>query len=174
MPHRAPENAELEPGSVYLHGQVCAGRGLASQHLATAPQDLDHWLGAPPVAGTLNLVAPRPYLLNRKTARVFDTDQKMVWPAWLGNEPVLIYRWPGCALHVFELISAIHLRCGLGLVDGERVEVKLSTRHMVRVPAHAWALWMVLWGLRETRYYRGHRRYPILAEGLGRRLRAGQ
>ncbi|MCG5533000.1 CTP-dependent riboflavin kinase [Halorhodospira sp. 9621] len=157
-----------------LSGQVCAGRGLASQHLATAPQELEHWLGAPPVAGTLNLVTNRPYRLNTKTAKVFDEDHKMVWPARAGDSPVLVYRWPGCPLHVFELISPVRLRDALGLADGDRLQVHLPAGHLARVSASAWVVWALLWGLRTGRYYRSLGSYPALAEGLGLRLGASQ
>ncbi|MCC3751091.1 MAG: hypothetical protein LLP51_06820 [Halorhodospira halophila] len=174
MPTERSTTADPQPKAVRIEGRVCSGRGLASEHLAAARSDLSRWLGAEPVAGTLNLAARRPYLLNRATARVFDSDHKMVWPAWLDDEPVLVYRWPGCALHILELVSASHLRRRTGLCDGERAAIDLPAQHLLPVPVHAWALWAALWGLRETRYYRGRRGYPILAEGLGRRLSAGQ
>ncbi len=136
-------------------GRVSSGRALASQHLVWHTAQLSKLLGANPQSGSLNITLPRPLKLSAKNGvRLGQGKHRMVWNAYLNERNVLLYRWQGCPLSVVEIISDVHLRSELNLVDDALVELKICRDNVEKIRSREWLGWVLLWQWRTQLYYK--------------------
>lgn len=129
-----------------FQGKVQSGRGIASQHIGEAGDELEIILGQRPLPGTLNVLLDRPLALSKRTGLAFDGGLRTVWPVQLNGKPVWLYRWANCPLHVAEFLSPDHIRSELNLSDGSNVTVEVDQELMDTPPLIAWT---ILWKGRE-------------------------
>jgi hypothetical protein len=105
------------------------------------------------VEGSLNLILKQPLMFANENALKFDDGRRLLWPASLNGLPVWIYRWQHAPLHVVELLSRVHLRQGLGLVDGDLVKVSTKGTNVAIVSPVGRLVWNLCWlGRREWCY----------------------
>ena len=150
------EVTPVQRGPTTLVCTVTGGRGWAStlhrDRLATIDQC--HGLGL--VEGTLNLVSGTPIYLNTGDA-FFVHQNHLFWHARLNDRPVVVSRWRGCPLHVFEVLADTHLRSAMNLVDGSAVKLQLRRNSIDLRRSRSWKTrfaWQVLWKWRESWFYR--------------------
>ena len=141
-----------------LVGTVCSGRQQATEHLRQHAQELQRCLGATPVPGTLNIVLQRPVGLDFQQCRLV-CGKHFFWTALAAGIPALAYRWPGCPLHIVEIVAPITLRMHLGADDGDQVSIAVEGTSALRLPQYL--AWLMLWGSRQDRFYKSND-YPRL------------
>ena len=146
-----------------LVGTVCRGRGVASEHLREYAQELERILGAPPIPGTLNLILQGPLGLDVQQCALVR-DKRFFWSASVAGIPVLAYRWPGCPLHILEIVAPLMLRAHLGAGDGDSVSIAVEGKQTL-TPKQRLS-WSILWSLRQDRFYASD--YPFLIKRFKR------
>jgi len=135
-------------------GHVISGRGLASKHLAEHKSTIQEEIGAEPSDGSLNVVLDRPLLLRNSSAlSLGEKNGRLLWQASACGVPVWVYRYPGIAEHIIELISEQHLRTSLGLQDGDDIEILLKPEDIIPMTRFRRLVWTVIWFGRRDLYY---------------------
>jgi SAM-dependent methyltransferase len=137
-----------------LRGKVVAGRRIASDHIASASDELEIIIGERPYPGSLNVLLDQPTKLSDEAATYFDGGQRLLWPAHVNGTKVWLYRWRNAPLHILELIAPFSLRERFGFAQGGAIEIDVDAAILVRVPRVSWAL---LWKGRERLAYTSDR-----------------
>lgn len=138
-----------------LFGTVISGRGNAASLISVSSHELEAKLGENLVKGSLNIVLRRPIKLNPENAIVFGDGSRLLWPASIGDCPVWVFRWRHSPLHILEVLSAVHLRTTLGLVDGDGVTVEVRRTDVALMSLESKLAWGLFWIGRQNWYYTG-------------------
>ncbi len=133
-------------------GKIISGRSNAKEQVADWNTYFYEILGKRFYPGSLNIVMKEPLFLDTNKAIKF-ADNRYLWVGMVDSEPVYIYRWSSCPLHVIELFSEIKLRDYLKLNDGETVCIKIPYEFVSQSMVIKSIAWGVLWKKREAWYY---------------------
>lgn len=149
-----------------LKGVVVRGRGLASCKVGDLPQQVLDYLGGNPVPGTANVILERPVRL-RCDGILGSVGLHSYWPSEIQGDPVIIDRWPGCPLHVLEVISTKRIRDSA--FPRERISIDLGQSHVpVIIGSKEWLAWACAWLGRRSWYYRSDQ-YVVFTKWLARK-----
>ena len=154
-------------------GVITSGRGKAQGDLKKIYKDLYIKTGLCVIPGTLNIVLDEPILLKDNKAHCFENGHRMFWIAETSGHPILIYRWKGAPLHIFEILSPIHLRNTLNLRDNNRIKIEIQRNIISPLTQLKKLTWLTLWKYREKTYYT-HNIYRFFAKYLSCVLGATQ
>lgn len=136
---------------------VVPGRGIAAKARAPEVEALCRIRSTSLVSGSLNLVSKKPVWLDLNTAFfASEHSRHFFWDAWLNGTPVILNRWIGCPVHVFELFAQDRLRVKHNLRDGDEVTLTLpissiSSPNMSCLKNRL--VWYLVWRGREKHYY---------------------
>ncbi|WP_155265114.1 methyltransferase domain-containing protein [Sphingomonas segetis] len=143
-----------------LHGKVVAGRGVGSEHISRASDELRIITGERPYPGTLNILLDRPAKLREEAGKPFDGGERLLWRARLNGTPVWLYRWRHAPLHVLEVVAPFSLRERFGIEYNSPAAIELDEGCLGHVPWFGWAL---LWKGRERFVYTNHRYHQLVS-----------
>lgn len=158
---------------IQVVGQVVSGRGMGKHRVFRCREELHPIVKRSLYPGTLNILLNLPLRLLDTAGFTFDREGGMVWPASLSGVDVWIYRWPGCPLHVVEVLSSICLRERFNLKDGDDVTLGLSDGRTGAINTLGRLAWAALWiGSRNSFFLRdtchtGRNRTMIWSKKLG-------
>lgn len=147
-------------------GTVVAGRRLTRATVERHLDELHRLTREQFFPGSLNSVLAGPLRLSLESRLVFDFRRRFVWPARLNGAGVWLYRWPTAPLSVLEVLSPIHLRRRLRLMDGARVTIEIDETHVEKFGVPALLGWALLWFGRAALFYRSER-YRRHARAVG-------
>jgi len=139
-----------------LEGYVISGRAQAASLVTKNSMLLFSMLGNKLFPGSLNVVLDEPIILKVSEGKVFDSGRRYIWRAWIEGvqNPVYVYRWHGCPLHILELVSSCKLRTELNLKDFYKINIKLCQKVVInKVPTLRRGIWALFWLYREHWYY---------------------
>jgi hypothetical protein len=151
-----------------VQGTVTGGRRIATHHIEEIAGALTPLLGAPPIAGTLNVLLDRPVEFSPYEA-VLSIKGRYFWNAAINGLPCLAYRWPRCPLHVVEIVSTVHLRTKMSLIDGSAITIESPSLRLLSRQRHK--IWHELWASRGAEVYTSDAPTP---EGRHHRRQARQ
>lgn len=161
--------------SAAISGTVCSGRGKAYHDISASMQELGSLTGLALFPGSLNVVLNREVNFKAWHARNFDNGSRYLWEASVGGHKVWLYRWRGAPFHIVEILSEKKLKDALGLVDGDKIIIKIWKESIDKIPMKRRLVSFLLWGLgRRHLYYHGPYADSHNLKAMRVRLRDGQ
>ena len=148
-----PPKITMNPASITAF--VTSGRGIASSARVSEIEELSELKRSQLIHGSLNLISTRPVWLNPETA-IFTNGDQFYWDACLNDFPVIVNRWSGCPVHVYEVFATECLRDKWNLADGDPVSLSFPIKAICSAKTASVAhnfIWRAVWRWREKQYY---------------------
>ena len=139
-----------------IEGYVISGRGQAASLVTRNSNLLFSMLGKELFPGSLNVVLNEPVIFRIREGNVFDSGRRYIWQARIEGvqDPVYVYRWHGCPLHILEVMSICKLRTELNLRDFDEIKIILDEEVVINsVSTLRKSFWAIFWRYREHWYY---------------------
>lgn len=145
-----PENNQA---TFHIPVVVVSGRGIASREMQSG-NDTFKIKDRLFVPGTLNLVANKPIVFEKKVAEIEKVSSIYIYTIHLNGIPCCVRRYSHCPLHIFEVISETQLRNTLALDDGDVAQLKIAYSAVKPIGLLKNMLWHLAWKGREFWFYK--------------------
>lgn len=147
-----------------IQGYVLSGRGKASQQIQDEYQSFFEATGEDIILGSLNVILEGPVFFDTTIAKKASDGRRLLWKAYLFDQPVWVYRFPHAPMQVAEIISSVHLRDMFDLADGDKVSINVPKSSLVDLTVRQRLAWSFLWRGRESWSYDNDRYYFIIKD----------
>lgn len=152
-------------GNTKLLGFVASGRGFGAKTVQMQQAFIQKIIGGEAYPGTLNILLDQPVLLRK--AHKLDSKGKLFGvEATINGVPCLLYRFNYSPLHVLEVISTVHLRNELELLDGSEVEISILGDCIAKPSNWRCRLWRLFYADRLDAYYRDYMHQLFTSKGF--------